>query len=165
LIGSRLAPLLAPLAARWRSLAARERRLVSAAALLLGLYLVFALAVQPAWRTVRDAPAQLDALDAQLHSMQRMATEARELRAMPPVNQAQSLAALKAASDRLGDKARLTVQGERAVLALDGTGTEQLRGWLAEARSGARARPIEATMTRAAVGYRGSIVVTLGGAP
>ena len=56
---------LAPLQARWRALAPRERVLVGAAAALLGLYLVFALAIQPAWRTLRSAPAQLDALEAE----------------------------------------------------------------------------------------------------
>jgi general secretion pathway protein M len=122
------------------------------------------LAVQPAWRTLRAAPAQLDALDAQLQGMQRLAGEAKELRGMPPVNVAQAMTALKAASDRLGDKAKLSVQGERAVLTLTAVGTEQLRGWLAEARSGARARPVEATLTRGPVGYSGSIVVAIGSA-
>jgi len=80
------------------------------------------------------------------------------------VNPAQAMTALKAASGRLGDKAKLSVQGERAVLTLTGVGTEQLRGWLAEARSGARARPVEASLTRGPVGYSGSIVVAIGGA-
>jgi general secretion pathway protein M len=156
---------LAPVAAWWGSLKARERQMLLLAGLVVGLYLTFALAVQPAWRTLRAAPAQLDTLDAQLQGMQRMAGEARELRGLPPVNPAQAMAALKAASDRLGDKAKLSVQGERAVLTLTAVGTEQLRAWLAEARSGARARPVEATLTRGPVGYSGNIVVAIGGAP
>jgi general secretion pathway protein M len=155
---------LAPLTAWWTSLNARERQMLAVAGLVVGLYVVFALGVQPAWRTLRAAPAQLDALDAQLQGMQRLAGEVRELRGMPPVNVAQAMTALKAASDRLGDKAKLSVQGERAVLTLTAVGTEQLRGWLAEARSGARARPVEATLTRGPVGYSGSIVVAIGSA-
>ena len=154
---------LAPIKAWWASLNARERQLVTVAGLAVSLYVVFALAVQPAWRTLRAAPAQLDALDGQLQGMQRLAGEAKELRGLPPVNPAQAMTALKAASGRLGDKAKLSVQGERAVLTLTGVGTEQLRGWLAEARSGARARPVEATLTRGPVGYSGSIVVAIGG--
>lgn len=146
----------------WGGLAARERRMVAVAGVVLGAYLLFALAIQPAWRTLRAAPAQLDALDAQLQGMQRLAAEARELRATPPVNIAQSQAALKSATDRLGDKARLSVQGDRAVLTLNGAGTAQLQGWLAEVRSGARARPLEANLSRAAGGYSGTIVVALG---
>ena len=157
-------PQLVPVAAWWASLKVRERQMLTVAGLVVGLYVVFALAVQPAWRTLRTAPAQLDSLDAQLQGMQRMASEARELRSLPPVNPAQAMTALKAASDRLGDKAKLSVQGDRAVLTLTAIGTEQLRGWLAEARSGARARPVEASLTRGPVGYSGSIVVAIGGA-
>jgi general secretion pathway protein M len=96
--------------------------------------------------------------------MERLAAEARELRATPPVGATQSQAALKAATERLGDKARISVQGERAVLTLNGAGTEQLRSWLAEARLGARARPVEANLARGAAGYSGTIVVAIGGA-
>jgi general secretion pathway protein M len=154
---------LAPVAAWWAALNARERQMLTLAGFVVGFYLVFALAVQPAWRTLHAAPAQLDSLDAQLQGMQRLAGEARELRSLPPVNPAQAMSALKAASDRLGDKAKLSVQGERAVLTLTSVGTDPLRAWLAEARSGARARPVEATLTRGPVGYSGSIVVAIGG--
>jgi general secretion pathway protein M len=158
-------PRFAALRARWAALAVRDRRLLSLAAGVIALYLLFAVAVQPAWRTLRSAPAQLEALEIQLQAMQRLATEASELRATPPVNPEQASAALTAASERLGDKARLSVQGDRAVLTVSGAGTAQLSGWLAEVRSGARARPVEATLTRSGSGYSGSIVVSIGGAP
>ena len=73
----------APWRARWRALGTRERRAISIAVWVLGLFLLWALAIAPAWRTVRTAPAQLDQLDAQLQQMQRQANEARELRAIP----------------------------------------------------------------------------------
>jgi general secretion pathway protein M len=155
----------ASLKATWSGLAQRERQGLALAAAAIAAVLVFLLLVQPAWRTLRAAPAQIDALDADLQGMQRLAAEAQELRNTPPVNTAQSSAALKAASDRLGDKAKLSLQGERAVLTLSGVGTEQLRGWLAEVRSGARGRPVEANLTRGASGYSGSIVVAIGGGP
>lgn len=154
---------LAPVKVYWAGLAARERLLLSLAGAALVLLVVVLVFVRPALRTVSAAPAQLDSLDAELQTMQRLAAETRELRNTPPVNTAQAGAALKAASERLGDKARLSLQGERAVLTLTGVGTEQLRGWLAEVRSGARARPLEANLTRGANGYSGSIVVALGG--
>lgn len=154
---------LAPLNAWWQGLAARERLLVAVAVAAVVLAAVFGLAVQPAWRTVHTAPSEIERLDEQLRVMQRLATEARELRALPAVSVAQSAAALKAASDRLGDKGRLTIVGDRATLALNGAGTAQLRAWLSEVRLGARARPIEATLQRGPQGYSGSIVVALGG--
>jgi general secretion pathway protein M len=153
----------APVQAWWAALSARDRQLVSLAGAVLGLFLVWTLAVQPAWRTLNSAPVQREALDAQWQAMQRLAADAKELRGAPPVNAEQSAAALKAATERLGDKGRLALQGERAVLTLQGASTSQIRDWLAEARSGARARPVEARLTQAAQGYSGTLVVALGG--
>jgi general secretion pathway protein M len=163
--GGSLAQRLAPARAWWTALPARERWLVVAAAAVLGAFLLWLLAVQPALRTLREAPAQLEALDAQLQTMQRLAAEARELRGASPIGAAQSALALKAASDRLGDKARLSVQGERAVLTLNGVSSEALRNWLAEVRSGARGRPIEAQLSRGPQGFSGTLTVAIGGAP
>jgi general secretion pathway protein M len=94
--------------------------------------------------------------------MQTLADESKQLRAVAPVNAEQATAALKAATDRLGSKGKLQLQGERAVLTLTAVEPSQLRQWLAEARSGARARPVEATLTRAPQGYSGSVTLALG---
>ena len=153
---------LAPLRAWWQALPARERRLLLLAGIVLALYLLWALAVQPAWRTLDRAPAELDALELQLQTMQTMAAEAAELRAAPPVNRDQAGTALRNATERLGDQGRLTFQGDRAVLTVTGVGTGALRDWLAEARSGARARPVEADLKRAAKGYNGTLVLAIG---
>lgn len=150
-----------PLRARWRALGARERRGVAIAAALVGLALLWFVALQPALRTLRSAPATIDALDAQLQQMQRQAAEVRELRATPPLPAGQSAAALKVASDKLGERGRLVVLGDRATLTLTNATPEQLRRWLAEARASARARPLEATLARGAQGYSGTVVVVL----
>jgi len=71
-VGARLAPW----RARWHALGLRERRLVLLAAAVLGTYLVWLLAWQPACHTARTAPAQIAALDAQLQQMQALAAEA-----------------------------------------------------------------------------------------
>lgn len=151
---------------RWRALAERERMAATVAAVLIGVWVVWAIAVQPALTTVRAAPAQIDSLDAELQAMQRLAGETRELRAVAPVAAAQAQEALRAATERLGaEKARLVVQGDRAILTLTGVTGEQLRGWLGEARSGARARPLDTQLTRGPTGYAGTLVVSVGGAP
>lgn len=160
-----LAARLAPLHAWWNRLARREQRLVLVAATLIGLALLWLVAIRPAWTTLRQAPAQLDALDVQLQAMQRLAAEARELRAAPTIPPAQSGAALQAATERLGDEARLTVQGERAVLSVTGIDGESLRSWLVEVRSGARARPIEAQLARGPNGFTGTVTLAIAGAP
>ena len=148
----------------WRSRTPRERQAVGLVGLIVVAFGVWSLLVQPALSTARNAPAQLDQLDAQYQQMQRIATESTVLRAAPRVAPGQAQLALKAATDRLGDRGRLVLQGDRATLTLTiGVSPEALRGWLAEARSGARARPVEAQLQRGALGYTGTIGVTLGG--
>ena len=162
---SALAPARSAARAWWGSLAGRERRLVAWGAVLLSLVLVWLLAVHPAVQTLRSAPAEHDRVDLQLQGMQRLASEVASLRGTPPVSPEQAAAALKAATDRLGEQARLTLQGERAVLTLNGVGTSALRDWLAQARSGARARPVEATLSRGASGFSATIVLSFGNSP
>ncbi|HMO48984.1 MAG TPA: type II secretion system protein GspM [Rubrivivax sp.] len=154
---------LGTLRSRWRALGRRERALLGLAAAVLGAFLLWSVAIQPAWRTLRDAPAQRDTLDAQWQAMQSLAAEARQLRDAPAINAEQAQAALRAASERLGSKAQLSLQGDRAVLTLNGASSAQLREWLAEARAGARARPVQAQLSRGAQGFSGSVVLSLGG--
>lgn len=159
----RWAAFTAPLGARWRALGARERRLATLAAWVVGVALAWFVAVAPAWRSVSSAPARLDQLDAQLQQMQRLAGEARALRGAPAVGAVQSQAAVKAASDALGGAARLQLAGDRATVTFTNASGAQLRQWLAEVRGAGRARPVEASLTRGAQGYSGSIVLALPG--
>ena len=128
----------------------------------LGFLVVWLVLVRPAWNTLDNAPALRAQADAQLLQMQAIATEARQLRALPPVQQSVAEQVLKAATDDLGGKAKLSIQGDRAVLSLTGATGEDIRQWLIQARGGARARPIEATLTRAGDGYNGTLVVAIG---
>ena len=151
---------------RWRALAPRERGLVLLAGSLLGAALLWWVALAPAWRSMRAAPAQIEALDLQLLDMRRLAAETRELRAQPPLPAAQAQAALTSAAQRLGDKARLSLQGERAVLQITHLSGEQLGAWLAEVRTSARAQAVDAQLSRTPQGdYGGSLVLALGGRP
>jgi general secretion pathway protein M len=156
---------LQPLEARWQGLLPRERVGLSLAGAVVGLALFWMVLIQPAWTTVRAAPARLDALDADLQRMQRLASEARELKAATPVSTAQASLALKSATDRLGPAGQLVVQGDRATLTLNAVPSDALRAWLAEARGAARARPIELRLTQSGSGYSGTLVVSLGSTP
>jgi len=147
----------------WSGLAPRERMGAGAALICVGILIVWMIAVAPALRVLREAPPTLDALDAQLQSMQRLAGEVRELRGVAPVSPQQAAEALKSATDRLGDRGKISVQGDRATLTLTGVSGEKLRSWLGEARSGARARPVDAQLTRGPQGYAGTILVSFGG--
>ncbi|MBI5254973.1 MAG: type II secretion system protein M [Burkholderiales bacterium] len=152
------------MASAWGQRNPRERQALLLAGGVLAAYLLWAVALAPALRTVRTAPARLEQLDSHLQAMQRLAAEARELRATPalPADQAQSL--LTAAAARLGDKARLLPQGSRAVLSVTAMPADELAAWLAEVRVSARARVIESQLNRTPHGmYAGNVVLAVGG--
>lgn len=148
---------------RWSALAERERRLLALAAVVLGGFVLWSLAIAPAWRTLQTAPQRLDAQQRQLQQMQALAREAAALRAVAPVPLDQAQAALGAATERLGPPGKLSLQGERALLVLKGVSGAELAAWLAEARAGARARVVEANLTLTGPGrYDGSLTLALG---
>ena len=147
----------------WTARQPRERQAVRAGALAIGIVLVWLLGVQPAWRTLRETPAQLDRLDTELAQMQRIAAESRELRNAAPVSTAQAAASVQSATATLGAAARLALQGERATLTLNGVPAQALMAWLAEVRGAARVRPVEAQLSRSGTGYSGSLVLQLPG--
>lgn len=147
---------------RWQALAPRERVMVGAAAIALGVLLVWMVALQPALRTLKTVPPEIADADAKLQRMHALSAEVRDLRSTPPVSSDQALAALRAASERLGQSARLTITGDRATLSVNGMEGTAILTWLSEVRSGARGRVVEAKLTRGQNGYTGSIVVALG---
>jgi general secretion pathway protein M len=147
----------------WQSRAPRERQLIVAMAVAVAVLIVWLIAVQPALRTLRETPAELDQLDNQLQQMQLAALESTTLRAVSPVPPQQAAEALRAATERLGGKGKIALQGDRAVLTFSTVPFETLRNWIVEARSAARARPIEAQLLKGAAGYSGSITVVLSG--
>lgn len=155
---------LAQLRRRWTALAPRERAGVALSGALVLVLLLWSIGLQPALRTLREAPGQRAALDADLARMQRLAAEAAELRAQPPVDPSQADAALQSATAQLGDGAKLQRSGERVTVTLTGVEPGALLNWLGEVRNAARGRVIEAQLTRAGHGYSGSVVLALAGA-
>lgn len=134
----------------WADLAPRERRLLLLAASVVGLALLWQLALAPALATLRQAERQGHALDAEWQRMQALQAEAEALKSSPRMDHDEALRALEASvRQRLGAAAQLSVVGERANLTLKGAPAAALAGWLAEARLNARAVPLEARLTRA----------------
>ena len=150
------------LLARYARLDARERQMVVVIGLALTFLIVWLALVRPAWNTLDAAPALRAQADAQLLQMQSISNEAKQLRALPPVPPSVAEQVLKSATDDLGGKAKFAMQGDRGTLNVTGINGEELRKWLIQARGGARARPIEANLTRAGDGYNGTLVVAIG---
>lgn len=160
-----LARFSAPLSAALGRLSLRERRAVQLAAGVLGLGLLWWLALAPALTTLRDAPERHARLDAQLNHMRVMAATAGALRsdspAQPPGRDA-VLRALESATAALGTTAQLSVLGDRATVNLRGTAPEALAQWLAQVRINARLLPLETQLTRDAAtgGWSGTVLLS-----
>ena len=147
----------------WQSRAPHERQLIVAAAVAIAVLVVWLIAVRPALNTLRETPAELDRLDTQWQQMQLAALESTTLRSASPVPPQQAAEALRAATERLGGKGKIALQGDRATLTFSSVPFEALRNWIGEARGAARARPVEAQLLKGANGYSGAITVVLSG--
>lgn len=156
-------PQLQALRARWAGLAPREQALVAAAAALVGLALLWWIALAPALATLRHADAQHRELDAQLAQMQRMQALARAMQAQPRQGRDESMRQLETAiRQQLGTSARYSIDGERVTITLANAQAPLLAQWLTQVRANARALPGEARLTRnAAGGWDGTLVLTL----
>ena len=152
------------LRARYSKLDARERQMVVIIGAAVSFLIVWLALVRPALNTLDAAPALRAQADAQLLQMQAISNEAKQLRALPPVPPSVAEQVLKSATDELGGKAKISVQGDRATLSVTGINGEELRKWLIQARGGARARPIEANLVRSGDGYNGTLIVAIGNA-
>ncbi len=156
---------------RWQAFAARlaprERVALLTAAWLLGVLLVWSVAIAPAWRVLQSAPERQARLLPQAHAMRSMAAEARALRASEaalPADWSERLRALEATSSRLlQDQVQLSPTGEQVSVTLRDVSPTALAQWLQEVRAGARLRPVrtqlERTGTPAAVRWRGTLVL------
>lgn len=138
------------LRASWNRLEPRERRLVGFAAAVVGLALLWLLALAPALATLRNAPAQQQALQAETARMQALRSEAEAVKALPRLGHEEARRALEAATRQRLDRAgQLSITGDRAQLVLNDAAAQDLADWLVDARANAHATVLEARLTRA----------------
>lgn len=156
---------LGALAPLWQRLAARERRLIALAGLVIALALLWWVGLAPALHTLRAAGEQRAALQARASQMQELARQAQALKDTPRMSQTEALRLLEAAvHQRLGASARVSVAGERATVTLKDAPAASLAAWLADARVNARATPVQARLTRGeGATWSGAVTLTLPG--
>ncbi|MGE8320022.1 MAG: type II secretion system protein GspM [Comamonas sp.] len=134
---------------RWQALAPRERRLVSIAALLVVLAVLWWLLLAPAIATLRGAPAEHQRLDQQLAEMQALETQARQLQGGTRLSATQALQQVESSlAQQLGKSATLARQGDRITVTLTNAAAAPLQQWLAQVRANAHAVPLDMRITR-----------------
>ena len=150
------------LAARWQSLARRERQWLLGAAVLVLAALVWWLAISPALLTLRSAASQRLLLDAQLLQMQSLQAQAKALQAQPRIAADEARRLLDASVKSFGATAQLQIAGERATVTFKGASADALAQWLLQIRLNVRAVPSEARLLRGASGsWDGTVTLNL----
>ena len=146
-----MTPLRQGLQAAWAGRSPRERLLLGMGVWVLGLAALWMLALAPALRTVREAPAQQAALDAQWQELKELQAQAQSLQQQPRMTQAEALRALQnSTTELLGTSAQLQTVGERSTVTLKAVPAPALASWLAQVRTQARAVPVQAHLQRSA---------------
>ena len=153
---------------------AKERQLFFWTALVLGLVLLGSFNIAPALKTLREVPSQLSQLEAQTQTLKSLQAQAQTLQKSPRIkpNEAASLFQ-KAASEVLGNGARLNIEGSRATLTLSGVSADSLAQFVALARTQSQAMPIEAHLQKFSASgsaskdskelWRGALILSLPG--
>ena len=130
----RIGSAIAPLRQRWQALQVRERIGVSIALAVVGLALLWTVAVAPAWRVLREADTRHLALQAELDRMRALQAQAQTLQAQPRITREAAVAALEASvRQTLGPGAQIQIGVERATLTLRAVPASALAGWLVQA--------------------------------
>ena len=158
--------------ALWRSLAIRERRLVSAACILVAAAVLWWFALAPALTSLRSSQALHSQLDAQLQQMQALKAQALALKSQPVMPADEARRALQTGiRQTLGNSALAVFAGDRATVTLKGVPADALAQWLVQARVNARSLAVEARLVKSAssnaagtanpVAWDGTLVMSL----
>ena len=134
--------------ARWQDLTTREQRSVSFVASVLGLLLVWLIAIAPALTTVQQSDLRRAQVAQQHAHLLGLQAKAQSLQKQTPLSRDEALRRLQ--STMLTPGMQLNVQGERVSLQLKAVPASALAQWLTQARTQAQALPLEAHLTRSA---------------
>ena len=152
---------LQPLRTAWIGLSARERRMVLPAGLALLIAASWLIAIAPALRTLRDAPAQRAVQEQQLARMRQWQGEARTHKQQPRISPEESQRVLQELGDRLLGPGSVTLQGAQVQAQFKGVSPEALAQWLQQARTLGRALPQQMQLERTSDGWHGTMVLRL----
>ena len=133
---------------RWESLAARERAGLTVAGLVVAVALLWAFALAPALRTVRQAQAISEQLDTELAHMQGLQAQARVVQAQAVVPAAVLVKELQSSVALLGAGATVQLQGAQALVTLQRVDAASLAAWLAAGGPNQHAHPDEVHLQR-----------------
>lgn len=147
---------------RWQALSPRDQQIVSVLAALIGVVLLWLVAIAPAQQTLRDSEARRAYNAQQLARMQALQAQAQALQTRTPISREASLRRLQSLTP--SPRFQLNVQGDRVSVQLNAVPATTLAQWLTQTRQQAQALPIEVHLTRSqpsATTWDGSLTFNL----
>jgi len=156
----------APLRTQWARMAPREQALVRLAGAFVLLALLWWLLLAPPLKALRQSAARHAEVDAQWQQMQQLQAEAEQLQDAPKHAGADAPAQLRSLTEtQLGAAARLSITAGQATVTLTEAPAAAVAAWLAQARAGTQATPVQAQLTRTGstppVRWSGTLVLAL----
>ncbi len=151
----------------WAQRSPREKALLLAAVLLVGLVALWQWALAPALQTWREAPARQAAFDRQSQHMRQWQAQAQGLQKTAAVSRTEATQWLEKNLSTLGPNAQISLQGDKATLRTEAAPAGAMAQWLRQARESAQILPVQAQMQQAAnatdneVLWQGTMVLRL----
>ncbi len=139
----------------------REQMGIQLALLLLAVWLVWSVAVAPAWQVLSHSSAQRERLNQQTAQMQALQQQAQVLRQQVPVSTEQALQSLQNLSASLGTAANFSRQGDSVTVNFKTASPAALAELLTQARNAAHAQVLEAHWQQANGTWSGQLVLQL----
>lgn len=139
----------------------REQRGIRLALGLLGLWLLWSVAVAPAWQVLSHSQAQRERLNQQTALMQQLQLQAQALRQQTAVSPEQATQMLQSLSASLGQQTTFNRQGSNVTLSFKSASPAALAEFLAQARAQAHAQVLEAHWQQARGDWSGQLIFNL----
>jgi general secretion pathway protein M len=150
----------------WQQLTPRERLGVGVLGWLLGIWLVWAVTLQPALQTLHDSAERRAQLAQQLHRMQALQSQAQNLQQQTALSPAEALQRLRQLTPTTDTGLQLNQNNGQVSVQVNAVPATALASWLAQARRQAHALPTEVHLTLAnkdgpGASWNGRIVLRL----
>ncbi len=150
------------LQSRWQASSRREQGLVLSAIAVVGVALLWWVALAPALAVLKTADALRQSQDVEFQHMQRLQQQARTLMAQPTLNEIEARRALEGSLKILGESAGIGTQMDRLVITLKGAQAQPLVQWLANVRQNVQLVPQETRLKRNPAGsWDGTVVFVI----
>ena len=146
----------------WGQRSHKEKWTLKLAMALLAGYLVWALALAPALRTLRSYEVSRIKLDADLQTMQGLQAQAQALQSMPRLSHSTATQALRdSVQNAFGKNADFSANGANATVTVRGVSADALAQWLLGARTEALSAPVQVRLSNTTSGWSGTLQMAL----